>query len=267
MTNEQAQELLGEIAGYLETLRKDPHSAIFVPLSDAYRKLGMLEEALSTALHGVEALPFFGPGYVVLGRTQMKYGELGRACQSFHKALEVDPASIAALKNLAKLYVLQGDRDHASSFLARAVELSPDDLVLANLYKSLRPAVVETDLPVTDEDGISSDCASQPHFATATVADLYVQQGHLDKARNIYRELLEAQPEDQSVRERLAHVEALLTEKSPLSGDGVASETRYSVGEDEVPDAPRDVVGTLRNWLSAIQARREHVQKHFAGHC
>jgi tetratricopeptide (TPR) repeat protein len=161
MTNEQAQELLGEIAGYLETLRKDPHSTIFVPLSDAYRKLGMLEEALSTALRGVEALPFFGPGYVVLGRTQMKYGELGRACQSFHKALEVDPASIAALKNLAKLYVLQGDRDHASSFLARAVELSPDDLVLANLYKSLRPAVVETDSPVTDEDGISSDCASQ----------------------------------------------------------------------------------------------------------
>ena len=267
MTNEQAQHLLGKIAGYLEILRKDPRSTTFVPLSDTYRHLGMLDEAVSIARQGIEALPFFGPGYVVLGRAQMHYGELDDACHSFRRALEVDPGSIGALKNLAKLYVLQGDRVEACGLLARAVELAPDDPVLANLYKSLRPPAGEDNLPERDDEAVLSSSAGQPLFATATVADLYVRQGHLDKARDIYRDLLVSQPEDETVRKRLAHVEALLAEKSALPEAGLTLEAHGSVVEDETPDSSRDVVGILRSWLSAIQARRKHVQKHFAGHC
>jgi tetratricopeptide (TPR) repeat protein len=267
MTKEQAQQLLGKIAGYLEILRKDPHSTTFVPLSDAYRNLGMLEESLSVARHGIEALPFFGPGYVVLGRAQMQCGELDRAAQSFRKALEIDAESIAALKNLAKLCVLQGDREQACSLLARAVELSPDDPVLANLHRSLKPLAVEVVSSDMDEDAIEPASPSEPLFATATVADLYVKQGYLDKAQAIYRELLEAQPDDDSVRDRLNGVEALLAEKAPTPVEGFPSETPNTIVEDVIPESPSDVVAVLQRWLTAIQVRREHVQKHFAGHC
>ncbi len=267
MTKEEAQRLLGKIAGYLEILRKDPHSTTFVPLSDAYLSLGMLEEALSVARQGIEALPFFGPGYVVLGRAQMQCGELDRAAHSFRKALEVDTESIAALKNLAKLCVLRGDREQACSLLARAVEISPDDPVIANLHRSLQPLAVDVVSSEVDEEEIGSGTASEPLFATVTVADLYVQQGYFDKALVIYRELLEAQPDDDSVRDRLARVEALLAEQSAASTAVFPSETTKTIVEDVMPESPCDVVAVLQRWLTAIQARREHVQKHFAGHC
>lgn len=267
MTKEQAQQLLGTIAGYLEILRKDPHSTTFVPLSDAYRNLGMLEEALSVARHGIEALPFFGPGYVVLGRAQMQCGDLDGAAQSFYKALEVDTESIAALKNLAKLYVLRGDREQACGLLARAVELSPEDPVLANLHRSLKPLAAEVVSSAMDEDDGEPDSTGEPLFATATVADLYVQQGYLDKAQAIYRELLEAQPDDASIRDRLNRVEALLAENLAVPVPVLPSETSNTIIEDVVPDSVCDVVAVLQRWLTAIQARREHVQKHFAGHC
>lgn len=267
MTNEQAQQQLGKIAGYLDILRKDPHSTTFVPLSDAYRKLGMLEEALSVARQGIDALPFFGPGYVVLGRAQMQCGDLDRAAQSFRKALEVDTESIAALKNLAKLYVLRGDREQACSLLARAVELSPDDPVLANLHRSLQPLDVEVVSSGMDGDDAESDSPSEPLFATATVADLYVQQGYLDKAQAIYRELLESQPDDSSIKDRLNKVEASLAEKMVTPAADLPSETSNAMVEDVMPVSPNDVVAVLQRWLTAIQARREHVQKNFTGHC
>lgn len=267
MTNEQATRLLAKIAGFLEILRKDPHSTTFVPLSDAYRKLGMLEEAIAVAQRGIESLPFFGPGYVVLARAQMQYGELDSAAGSFQKALEIDPDSVSALKNMAKFCVLQGDKEQACRLLARAVELEPEDPVLGNLYKSLQP-VGKTGIPTVGGNAdISSGPEGEAVFATATVADLYVRQGHLDKARQIYQDLLQAQPGDVSLQQSLAHVETLLGERSSLPGDDSASETCEAVEEALSADAPCDVVAILQKWLEAIQLRREHVQKHSAGHC
>lgn len=267
MTKEQATRLLGKIAGYLEILRKDPHSTTFVPLSDAYRNLGMLEDAISVAQSGIEALPFFGPGYVVLGRAQMQCGELDNAALSFDKALEIDPDSVVALKSMAKLCVIQGDKERACRLLARAVALSPEDPVLANLHKSLQPACEASSNSVCEGTGISKDSEDQSLFATATVADLYVRQGYLDKARNIYQELLQAHPDDETFRERIAYVDKLLAEQPSLTDSDSASSMRLGVEHPQSPDSQRDVVAILQKWLKAIQSRREYVQKHSAGHC
>ena len=163
--------------------------------------------------------------------------------------------------------MLQGDREQACGLLARAVELSPDDPVLANLHRSLKPLTVEVVSSAMDEDDGETDSISEPLFATATVADLYVQQGYLDKALAIYQELLEAQPDDASIRDRLNRVEALLAEKLATPVAVLPSETTNTIVEDVIPDSPCDVVAVLQRWLTAIQARREHVQEHFAGHC
>jgi tetratricopeptide (TPR) repeat protein len=44
-------------------------------------------------------------------------------------------------------------------------------------------------------------------FVTETMAELYLQQGHLDSALDIYRKLLEQRPNDASLIERVRHVE------------------------------------------------------------
>ncbi|APG25412.1 tetratricopeptide repeat protein [Syntrophotalea acetylenica] len=266
MTKEQATQLLGTIAGYLEILRKDPHSTTFVPLSDAYRNLGMLDEALAIARQGIEALPFFSPGYVVLGRAQMQCGALESAACSFERALQIDPGSVTALKNMAKLCVFRGQRARALELYERAAELAPEDPVLANLKASLQPAA-EMACHATCETDAAEPEQQEPVFATATVAELCLRQGHLEKAHAIYQNLHQANPADEAIRERLAHVASLLGAEAL---DTAAESTSHSAGTESSAsddDAPHAVVATLQKWLLAIKARREHVQKHSAGHC
>jgi tetratricopeptide (TPR) repeat protein len=50
---------------------------------------------------------------------------------------------------------------------------------------------------------------SAPHVATVTLAEIYLQQGLKEQAAQIYRQLLERQPGDDSVRRRLQEIEAL----------------------------------------------------------
>ena len=59
---EQTASLLGKIAGYIEILSKDPHSTAFVSLAEAYRQMGLLDDALEVVEKGVAALPKFSLG-------------------------------------------------------------------------------------------------------------------------------------------------------------------------------------------------------------
>ena len=62
----QQSSLLGKVAAYTEILAKDPDSTIFVSLSEAYRKMGMLDEAKDVAERGLKKNPQFSPAYIVL---------------------------------------------------------------------------------------------------------------------------------------------------------------------------------------------------------
>ncbi len=72
---------------------------------------------------------------------------------------------------------------------------------------------------------------------TATLAEIYARQGHLEQAYEIYAELLAASPEDASLRER---VETLRGEVAHAAAD----------------DRSRARVDRLRALLSRIQSRR-----------
>lgn len=252
MTQEKALRLLGKIAESREAIDNDPHSTAYVALSDACRHLGMLDEALSAAWRGVEVHPSFAPGYLALGRAHLEYGDLDEAERSFRQGLECDPDSAGLLRHLSRLCLLRGDRGQACDLLARAVELDQEDIVLVNLHKSLQPVPAP-----------SAEASEEPLFATATVADLYIRQGYPGKARRIYLDLLQRQPEDQSLLDRLAQVESLLADQAAVS----ELEPEGATDGGAVQGSRSDVVATLQKWLRAIQVRREYVQKHSAGHC
>src|SRR6476661_8315239 len=47
---------------------RDPQSKVFAPLSEAYRRMGLVEEALRIAENGVRANPGFASGRVAFAR-------------------------------------------------------------------------------------------------------------------------------------------------------------------------------------------------------
>lgn len=61
---------------------------------------------------------------------------------------------------------------------------------------------------VTDEiEDEEAPAAESPAFVTETMAELYLQQGFHDEALSIYRQLLAQQPEDPTLRDRVAALE------------------------------------------------------------
>jgi len=52
---------------------------------------------------------------------------------------------------------------------------------------------------------------------TPTMAELFLEQGQPDRAAAIYRKLSKNEPENNSLRERLANIEKLLVENTPKS--------------------------------------------------
>lgn len=266
MDKDQATRLLAKIAGYLEILGKDPRSTVFVPLSDAYRRLGMLDDALSLAQRGVRTLPWFGPGFVALGRVQMQQGDLEDALHSFRKALELDEDSIAAMHSLVRLHLLRGEKDQAVALLERTVQLEPEQLVFSNLLRSLRPAGAEA-AACSEDSGAAAEPAAAP-IATTTLAELYVRQGHFQRALDIYQQLLSVHPDDPRLRAACAELQDRLSGVAEEQVDQQAASLEVfepaitgTVAPLPTAEGTEGSAATaLGAWLTAIRKRREHVR-------
>ena len=85
-----------EINKYLAILSKDPGSMVFAPLAEAYRKAGMLDEAIATAQDGVKLRPDYVSGMVALGRAYFEKGLLAEARENLEKVLVIAPDNIIA---------------------------------------------------------------------------------------------------------------------------------------------------------------------------
>ena len=57
-----------------------------------------------------------------------------------------------------------------------------------------------------EQDEIEEDGAV-PNIATVTLAEIYFQQGLKEQAAQIYRRLLERQPDNETVKKRLEEIE------------------------------------------------------------
>jgi tetratricopeptide (TPR) repeat protein len=173
--------LLGKIASYTEILTKDPRSTVFVSLSDAYRQMGMLEDALEVAKNGVAALPRYSPGLVHLGRVQFEMGDLDGALASLETAHALDGGSLSALRGLARVLLAKGDKVRARQLLEKGATLHPGD---AGLRKMLAA------LPAPRGAAGTPGGRGEAPIATPTIAEIYLKQGLPERALQVYRDLL-----------------------------------------------------------------------------
>lgn len=205
MVDETPQSsLLGKIAAYTEILEKDPNSTIFVSLSEAYRKLGCLDDARQIIEEGLNRHSDFSPAYVVLARILCQQSLYDESCSAFTKALEYDENSLAGLVGFARLSVLMKEVEQARRLLLKARSLSPADPVINKFLNSLPPAPEEPEEAPQDEEVVSAPLISE------TLADLYLKQGLPDKALEIFRELLRNNPDNLELRRRIRDAEIMI---------------------------------------------------------
>ncbi|WP_136526629.1 tetratricopeptide repeat protein [Geomonas ferrireducens] len=295
---EDALSFWTEIQRYEDLLAKDAKSLCFAPLSELYRKLGLLDDAISVARKGCAAHPEYPLGLLALGNACYAKGESTDACQALEKAVELKPDHIQAMKLLSQIYVELGRVDAARNILGRVLQRDPEDLESAMLLGSIvsmapsasaedeileeveiieeledvieeapdrAPApfvsqpvsapkhAVQKSTPVSETDDFWAieDLEGEPELeeappaaasrpgapdplTTATLAELYVSQGFLEKAQNIYRELLTAHPGNPQYRLRLEE----LAELQELQLSPVDLSSAQAPAATPPPDAP-----------------------------
>jgi tetratricopeptide (TPR) repeat protein len=259
----RSPNLIGRIASYLQIVKQDPHSTAFVPLAEAYRQLGLLDDALETARMGTDMLPNFSPGFTTLGRVLAQMGRTDEAMSAFKKALDIDRQSQSALVGLARLYLVRSERAQARSVLNQAMHFHPDDQLIRDMLAAIdmpspwrHPSTSPTPAAKPAITPIAADRSAEPAISipipTATLAEIYVQQGLTDQAAHVYAEILRADPDNAVVARRLAELRGWSPAAPPLP---------------QVPDTPPPgqpsaarLLQVFEGWLQAIQIRRAHVQ-------
>jgi tetratricopeptide (TPR) repeat protein len=93
------------IEKYQILLQKDPKSQVFAPLAEAYRKMGLVEEAFRIAVRGVQFNPNFPGGRIALAKVFIDRDNLPSAIEELEKAVNQSADNILAHSLLGECYL------------------------------------------------------------------------------------------------------------------------------------------------------------------
>lgn len=105
--------------------RENPKGRNFAPLADAYRKAGLIDNALELCQAGLQLHPDYVSGHIVHGRCLVDKKDDVAAEEVFRRVLDLDPENILALKVLAEIAERTDRFDNAMQWLNRLLLADP----------------------------------------------------------------------------------------------------------------------------------------------
>ncbi|HET6370427.1 MAG TPA: tetratricopeptide repeat protein [Nitrospiria bacterium] len=143
-----------------------------------------------------------------------------------------------------------------------AVEHAAPDLLTEHVRTA--PAPMDAVPPLSDYTGSppfneaeAGEQAVVPgpseNLASVTLADLYVDQGHIDKGIEIYRRILEKYPQDEKIREKLAAAERQLVDRSSRTSGPLQELHGQTAGLKSVDSKREEKIRRLQAWLDNIK--------------
>jgi len=152
------------LQAWKDEIARDAMSMAFIPLVDALRRLGRLEEARRYALRGLERHPHAAGAHDALARVLADFGDEAQAHDEWSFALRLDPSHNASLRGMGFLAYKRRDLAAAEKFLARALHANPADDGLAAALRRVRTELRGPATPATN--GIT-----RPRAPRATAAE------------------------------------------------------------------------------------------------
>ena len=140
MTHELAHPL---IYSYLKKYQEDPTSRVFAPLAEAYRKVGLLTEAIDIAREGLKLHPQFLGGRVALARALFDQKLYLEVIEELAPIVQDIPDNLVAQKLLADSYLILGRLSEALIAYKMLLFFSPQDGETAKLIQELESQAYE----------------------------------------------------------------------------------------------------------------------------
>jgi tetratricopeptide (TPR) repeat protein len=141
-----------QIYHYLKKYQADPRSRVFAPLAEAYRKAGLLDEAIEICRDGIRYHPNFIGGRVALGRALFDKGDYEATVKELSPVVVDAPDNLVAQKILAESCLILGKLSEALVAYKVLLFFMPKDEEIAKLVQELESRAYEDGLLVLQDD-------------------------------------------------------------------------------------------------------------------
>lgn len=216
--------LMAEIEELKKKLSQNPDSLIFVPLADAYRKAGLYDDAIEVCKKGLERHPSYTSARVVLGRVYIEKNKFDEAIQELKKVESVDSDNIMVHTMLGNMYLKKKMYAEAVEQFQRVLSINPEDTETQEKLKDALSAKQETTKATEKEEKKEAEEPANKQEKTVEktkidiqkslkAAELYTKKEDFEKAIEVYKELLDLDPENIVVQQRLREVYDLQDKK------------------------------------------------------
>ncbi len=310
------------IAKYEDQLERDPRSRVFAPLAEAYRKVGLIENAFKVLQKGIRYNPDYLLGYLTLAQCYIDKGEYPlsystlrplaplhrdniRLQNLFAVSAEKTGNKSEALDTFKYLLFLQPKDDKVAYHVQRlekelgesalyeekaeeeiqfdidALKPSPeldralDDWVQVDLNQEQEEDFEEwsTEVKKIDEEPVKVEVVEKPleieeveatPVITHTLVDLYLQQGHKEKALELLEKIAEIQPENKDTQKRLEELKKEVVSPNEEEGRSIlmaAIDLAQKTPREEEVSEPQESVESitittpLEDFLTELKSR------------
>ena len=128
---------------YLKKYQEDPGSRVFAPLAEAYRKAGLIDEAVKIGREGTKIHPTFMGGRVALARALFDQRQFQEVIDELSVIVQDMPDNLVAQRLLAESYLMLGQTAPALSAYKMLLYFSPLDTETAQLVQELETQAYE----------------------------------------------------------------------------------------------------------------------------
>lgn len=135
---------------YLRQYQKDPASRVFAPLAEAYRKAGLIDEAIEIAREGLRIHPRFTGGRVALARALFDKKDYAAVSDELKAVVQDAPDNLAAQKLYAESNLMLGRVAEALSAYKMYLFYHPYDTEIAKMVLELETQSYENGVLVLD---------------------------------------------------------------------------------------------------------------------
>jgi tetratricopeptide (TPR) repeat protein len=204
------------IEEYQLILMRTPTSRVFAPLAEAYRKMGLLQQALDICEKGVKHNPNYPSGLVAYGKIQFEMNRFEEAAHIFSKASSLQTDNILAHKLNALSLSKIGKHKEALKAYKHVLFLNPSDAQAKKFIENweyLESTDYSTEtfkMDGEDKDLISdSDPIHVAHFVDALIV-----RNEIARAQSIVETSLCIWPEHPLLEKQLQVLQEFIVEET-----------------------------------------------------
>jgi len=151
---------------YLRRWQEDPTSRVFAPLAEAYRKAGMVDEAIEIAQDGVRIHPNYLGGRVALARALFDRQRYHEVIEQLEMPMQNAPDNLAGQRLLAESFLMTGRLAEALTSFKLLLYFAPMDAEAAKMVKELETQAYEQGTLVLRTDPVAPRVEKVPAEVT-----------------------------------------------------------------------------------------------------